>query len=74
MSKLNHQKAIADRFLNSAALSATLTTSILGGVIAPNTANAETPSNSNAESQLIRFASTDSLLSPRVSQNVTSVS
>jgi Carbohydrate-selective porin, OprB family/S-layer homology domain len=89
MSKVKYQRAISDRFLGSAALTATLTTGILGLAIAPNVANAETPSdstvktaNSNVnannvvvkESELIRSASTDSLLNRRVSQNVTSVS
>ncbi|MCL1493982.1 MAG: iron uptake porin [Pseudanabaena sp. Salubria-1] len=83
MSKFKHQKAVSDRLLGSA-ITVTLTTGILGIVIAPNVANAESLSDSIVkttdnnvvikESELIRSASTDPLSNRRISQNVTSVS
>jgi hypothetical protein len=83
MSKFKHQKAVSDRLLGSA-ITVTLTTGILGIVIAPNVANAESLSDSTVkttdtnvvikESELIRSASTDPLSNRRISQNVTSVS
>ena len=83
MSKFKHQKAVSDRFLSSA-ITVTLTTGILGVVIVPNVANAESLSDSTVkttdtnvvikESELIRSASTDPLSNRRISQNVTSVS
>ena len=83
MSKFKRQKAVSDRLLGSA-ITVTLTTGILGIVIAPNVANAESLSDSIVkttdnkvvikESELIRSASTDPLSNRRISQNVTSVS